>query len=146
MLAMCLAVWTGFSAPVQAPGELRVGRIVIEGNTDTPDRVILEHVPLRPGQRLRYADLIAARDGLRKCGHFRVNPWRDVGPTVEALPNELDNQFRDVRIRIQEKPLNWLRFGARDLILAAVLGDADEMYREAVWLFDAGRRHFFGIK
>ena len=132
----------GHLSPVQALGEYRVGRIVIEGNTHTPDRVILDMVPFRPGQKLRTADLLAARERLRKCGYFPVNPWRGVGPTVQVLSNEFDSEFLDVRVRVNERPGNWLRFGAADVVVAAVSGDAGETYRAGVWLVEAGCRHF----
>src|SRR5687768_8201220 len=98
MLATVVAVaCAAFPSAVQAIGEYRVGRIIIEGNTDTRDRVILDMIPFRPGQKLRPADLLAARERLRKCGHFPVNPWRGIGPVVQVLPNELDSEFLDVR-------------------------------------------------
>jgi hypothetical protein len=147
MLATVLAaVVLGFTSPAQTLGAHRVGRVIIEGNDQTPDRVILECIPFRPGQRLSGGDLLAAQERLRKCGHFPVNPWRGIGPTVQLLPNELDSEFLDVRIRIQEKPGNWLRFGAADVVTAAALGDAGETCRAGVWLFEHGRRHFFGGK
>lgn len=144
MLASVLAVvFAGFVSPVQTIGSHRVGRIIIEGNYQTPDRVILDMIPFRPGQKLSGRDLLAAQDRLRTCGHFPVNPWRGIGPSVQLLPNELDFEFLDVRIRIEEKPGNWLRFGAADVVTAAATGDAGAAYRDAVWLFEYGRRHFF---
>ena len=147
MLATALFVaCIGLTSPVQALGAHRVGRVIIEGNDQTPDRVILECVPFRPGQKLVGRDLIVAQERLRECGHFLSNPWRGVGPSVQLLPNEFDSEFLDVRIRIEEKPLNWLRFGAADVITAAALSDARAAYRDAEWLVERGRRHFFGAR
>ncbi|HEY1190954.1 MAG TPA: POTRA domain-containing protein [Gemmata sp.] len=86
----------GVAQPAPAPSEPdRVGRIIIEGNAKTSDRKILAQVDLRPGQILRYPALEEARAKLEKAG-FR-------GATVEALPNEFDSSFKDIRVRIIEK-------------------------------------------
>jgi outer membrane protein assembly factor BamA len=139
MFATALAVvCAGATFQVQVPTGSRVGRIIIEGNTDTPDHVILEQVPMRPGARFRSADLNAARDGLRRCGYFPVNPWQGVGPTVQLSPNELDSEFVDVRIRVNERPGNWLRYGMSEVLRSGVLGNRVEV-TSAVWaLFDDG--------
>jgi hypothetical protein len=124
MLAIAIAAaCAGFQCPVQALGESRVGRIIIEGNTDTPDRAILECLSFRPGSKLRSADLLAAQDRIRKCGFFPVNPWLGVGPTVQVLQNELDEVFLDIRIRVNERPGNWLRYDVREVLITAILGD-----------------------
>lgn len=76
----------------------RVGRVIIEGNTVTQDRVILNQVGLRPGQILQYPLLEDARMRLTRLGIFdQQNP-----PTVEVMPNEFDNMFKDVLIRVNE--------------------------------------------
>ena len=72
----------------------RVGRIIIEGNTKTPDSKILDKLELRPGQVLKYPALEESRRNLEKAG-FR-------GVTVEALPNDLDETFKDIRVRVEE--------------------------------------------
>lgn len=76
----------------------RVGRVIIEGNTVTQDRVILNQVPLRPGQILQYPLLEDARMRLARLGIFDpANP-----PTVDVLPNELDSSFKDILVRVNE--------------------------------------------
>jgi hypothetical protein len=143
MLATVLAVvCAGAPFQVQALGGTRVGRIIIEGNTETPDRVVLELLPMRPGMKLSSADLLAARDRLHKCGFFPVNPWRGLGPVVQLLPTELDDTFVDVRIRVTERPGNWLRYEVREVLTTAVLGDRVELSC-AVWsLVKTGRERF----
>jgi outer membrane protein assembly factor BamA len=75
----------------------RVGRIIIEGNTKTPDGKILDKLDLHSGQILQYPKLEAARARLEKAG-FR-------GVVVEAIPNELDPTFKDIRVKIDESKL-----------------------------------------
>lgn len=72
----------------------RVGRIIIEGNTRSPDRKILDKCDFRPGQILQYPKLEAARAALEKAG-FR-------GVTVEAIPDEIGSPFIDIRVRVNE--------------------------------------------
>lgn len=76
----------------------RVGRVQIEGNTVTQDRVILNQLGLRPGQVLQYPLLEDGRMRLARLGIFDAqNP-----PMVEVVPNELDNEFKDINVRVQE--------------------------------------------
>jgi outer membrane protein assembly complex protein YaeT len=86
----------------------RVGRIIIEGNNITQDRVILNQLDLRPGQILQYPKLEDARMRLNRLGIF--DP--ENAPTVEVLPNELDEQFKDVRVRVQETRTGQFILGA----------------------------------
>ncbi|HEY3788777.1 MAG TPA: outer membrane protein assembly factor BamA [Urbifossiella sp.] len=81
------------------PGQKsRVGRVLIDGNTITQQRVILNQLGLRPGQILQYPMLEDARMRLNRLGIFdQNNP-----PTVEVLPNEMDNEFKDVVVRLNE--------------------------------------------
>ncbi len=76
----------------------RVGRIIIEGNEVTHSRVILNQLDLRPGQILQYPKIEDARMRLARLGIFD----NDQPPTVEVVPNELDDQFKDIRVRVRE--------------------------------------------
>jgi outer membrane protein assembly complex protein YaeT len=76
----------------------RVGRIIIEGNTVTQDRVILNQLDLRPGQILQYPKLEDARMRLNRLGIFDPED----PPTVEVVPNDLDETFKDIRVRVHE--------------------------------------------
>jgi outer membrane protein assembly complex protein YaeT len=76
----------------------RVGRIIIEGNTITDQRVILNQLNLYPGQILQYPQIEQARANLIRLGLF--DP--DDPPTVEVLPNEFDSSYKDIRVRVKE--------------------------------------------
>ncbi len=76
----------------------RVGRIIIEGNDITRDRVILNQLDLRPGQVLQYPQVEEARMRLARLGIFDAED----PPSVEVQPNELDSMFKDVRVRVKE--------------------------------------------
>ena len=76
----------------------RVGRVIIEGNNITQDRVIMNQLDLRPGQVLQYPKLEDARMRLARLGIFDpANP-----PTVTELPNELDSNFKDILVQVNE--------------------------------------------
>mgnify|MGYP005851695913 CR=1 FL=1 len=76
----------------------RVGRIIIEGNTITDQRVILNQLNLFPGQILQYPQIEQARANLIRLGLFD----NDDPPTVEVLPNEFDSSYKDIRVRVKE--------------------------------------------
>lgn len=86
----------------------RVGNIIIEGNTVTRDRVILNQMDLRPGQILQYPMIRDAEMRLMRLGIFDAeNP-----PSIEVVQNEFDNMFKDVRVRVQETRTGQFMIGA----------------------------------
>jgi outer membrane protein assembly complex protein YaeT len=76
----------------------RVGRVIIQGNDVTQDRVILNQLDLRPGQVLDYTKIDEARMRLARLGIFDAED----PPNVEVIPNELDSMFKDVRVTVKE--------------------------------------------
>jgi len=86
----------------------RVGRIIIEGNEVTRDRVILNQLDLRPGQVLQYPKIQEAQLRLARLGIFDM----DDPPTVEVLPNEFDSAFKDIRVRVKETRTGQFMLGA----------------------------------
>lgn len=85
--------------------EFRVGRIAIEGNTSTPNRVILSALRMAPGQRSDLASVRAAERRLADLGLFRSNPWRGVGPKVRVAPSGADSGlYLDLIVTVQERP------------------------------------------
>ncbi|WP_171471993.1 POTRA domain-containing protein [Frigoriglobus tundricola] len=82
-------------APAKPAQPDRVGRIIIEGNTQTPDKKILDALTFQPGQALQYPRLEDARVKLQKVGFRSVS--------VEVVPNDLDDTvFKDIRVRVEE--------------------------------------------
>ncbi|MDY3551836.1 POTRA domain-containing protein [Gemmata sp. JC717] len=80
----------------KAPEPDRVGRILIEGNTNTSDKVILGHLSLVPGDVLHHRLLEQIRAKLQKAGFQNV--------TVEVEPCILDSKLKDLHIRVSEPP------------------------------------------
>ena len=76
----------------------RVGQIIIEGNTITDQRVILNQLGLYPGQILRYPQIERARGNLIRLGLFDAED----PPSVDVLPNEFDTSYKDILVRVKE--------------------------------------------
>ncbi|MGL6096183.1 MAG: outer membrane protein assembly factor BamA, partial [Fimbriiglobus sp.] len=76
----------------------RVGRIIIEGNTVTDQRVILNQLRLYPGQVLQYPKLREAEANLARLGIFDGED----PPQVVAVPTDGDSPFKDIRVRVKE--------------------------------------------
>ncbi len=117
---MCFSLVLGLVAVIAQPevsGPLqgvRCGRVIIEGNTDTPDCVVLELCEIRPGQLIPLGSIGALRDRLRACPAFQTNPWQGVGPEVELIP--WDSPYWDLRIRVVDRPGSWLRYSVGFLV------------------------------
>jgi outer membrane protein insertion porin family len=86
----------------------RVGRIIVEGNTVTQERVILNQLPFRPGQILPYNQIEVAKANLMRLNIFDPeNP-----PTIEVIPNEFDSSFKDILVRVNETRTGQFMIGA----------------------------------
>jgi hypothetical protein len=129
---------------VEAAGA-RYGRIIIEGNTETSDRWILDLVQMRPGMKISAREMRAARERLRESRYFATNPWQGVEPRVELIQNELGDSYMDVRVRVVEKPSNWLRFGVADVVIATSLNNPTDAREAVLWLlYESCRRLLIG--
>ena len=128
MVAIPLAVVACLVAPNLAQVPDRVGRITIEGNTDTPDGIILGYLNLRPGQILKYPSIKSSTLDLIHCQLFDLKS----PPTVEVVPNEFDSTFKDIRVRVKERAGNWIIFATTDAAWAIVTLDSELMQRTAV--------------
>jgi RNA polymerase sigma factor (sigma-70 family) len=94
------------SVPAErGPGDAaRVGQILIIGNENVKQDVILRQIPLAPGQVLTSADLRAAERNLEKLGLFRVEPEKGIRPTVRVVDSSNDSGFKDIVVTVEEKP------------------------------------------
>lgn len=86
-------------------GNDRVGTITIEGNVRTEDAAILRFLPgVYPGGVLP-SEAERLRIELRLLTAFRRRFDLDAGrrPELIVLPNELDSEFRDLKLVFPEK-------------------------------------------
>jgi hypothetical protein len=77
--------------------ERRVGRIIIEGNTITPDWIISRQFDLYPGQLIQSADLTRARLNLDRVNLFQLK-------RITILNPDPDVEFKDILIEVTENP------------------------------------------
>lgn len=90
----------------------RVGRIVIEGNTLTDRRVILNQIQLQPGQVIGRGAIAAGVSNLRKLGDrglFDMRPGLE--PTVTLVPRGDGSSVVDLRVRVRETRTGMIGLG-----------------------------------
>lgn len=83
--------------------KFRVGRVNIQGNNTTKDKVIRREVPLTPGEWFNSVDLDTTRNRLRNLNYF--------GNVQATASNSGRGGYRDVDIQVQEKATGSLGFG-----------------------------------
>jgi RNA polymerase sigma factor (sigma-70 family) len=71
---------------------VRVGQIIVVGNTKTETSVILKRIPLSPGAVLDFQALRAAEKNLAAFN-----------PTITVIENGESADFKDIRVTVQEK-------------------------------------------
>jgi outer membrane protein insertion porin family len=92
--------------------QVRVGELIIRGNTITQDRVIRREIPLYPGQILTYPDILVAQENLSRLQIFKEDPMNGIRPSVEVLDAVGDAPFRDVLVTVQETQTGSFLLGA----------------------------------
>ncbi len=110
------------------PSEYRVGRVFIEGNTATPDWVILRLASFSPGQRVQPDELVAARNRLA------ASRWFQSVPTVTRFPNDFDPAFVDIHISVREFPGSEITWGAWEVRSGVLYGKPDLVWHGALML------------
>lgn len=116
-----------FAGPAFSKGSERVGRIIVEGNVNTPDGVILKVLNLYPGQKLEREEVKRAERALQDLGLFREDPTHGVYTTVTVLPSELDSEFKDIVVHVNERSWTWIVFDTQDWIRSQVFWDMDQL-------------------
>jgi hypothetical protein len=113
LLPVVAALLLGVPGAPQQPGAkqndpkdkvARIGQIIITGNDQTPDRLILKHLKFYPGQVLDYKALRAAEKRLAGMKCFVVDPAKGIRPTVTVI--ESDGEFKDILVKVQEAKKN----------------------------------------
>lgn len=95
--------WQPVAAPDKKASDLRVGRVIIEGNVRTQDDEILEELDFRPGLRLPgEADILRTEMRLLMTFHKRFDLADRRRPRIEFEPTT-GSEFVDVRVLFPEK-------------------------------------------
>jgi hypothetical protein len=82
---------------------VRVGRIMIVGNTMTPEGLILRTLGFSVGENVKKSDLEEAEKNLAETGLFIVSHSNHVRPTVRIIDPEYLGNCKDVLVRIVER-------------------------------------------
>jgi hypothetical protein len=88
----------------EQPSPAKVGQIFIVGNENTPAEKILGHIPLHPGQVLRYPLLQEAEKKLAELKLFVVDSQKGIRPTVTIIEDPLNPnaEYKDILVQVQE--------------------------------------------
>ena len=81
----------------------KVGRVNIQGNTKSQDRVIRREVPMRPGENFNSVDLDTTKRRLQNLNYF--------GDVQVTSSNSSQEGFRDVNILVSEQKTGSINFG-----------------------------------
>ncbi|MBT8036613.1 MAG: outer membrane protein assembly factor BamA [Verrucomicrobiae bacterium] len=81
----------------------QVGRVTIEGNDKTQDRVIRRELPMKPGDFLNSIEMDTTRRRLQNMNYFN-NVQVSAAPSVQS-------GYRDINITVNEKKTGSISFG-----------------------------------
>lgn len=84
-------------------GRKKVGRVNIQGNITSQDRVVRREVPMRPGENFNSVDLDTTRRRLQNLNYF--------DSVQVSSSNSSRKGFRDVNILVREKRTGSVNFG-----------------------------------
>lgn len=107
---------------VEEKGEIRAADVKIIGNTVTRDNVIRRQVNIYPGQILSFPDLMEAERNLSRLGIFDEDPANGVKPSVEIENPDVDEPYKNILVRVKEKPTGSFMVGAGVTSDAGVTG------------------------
>ncbi|MGJ8655391.1 MAG: outer membrane protein assembly factor BamA [Akkermansiaceae bacterium] len=81
----------------------RVGKVTIEGNNITRDRVIRREIPLKPGDNFNTVDIETTRQRLKNLDYF--------SQVIVAPSGNPQAGYRDINVNVAEKKTGQLQFG-----------------------------------
>ena len=84
-------------------GRYNVGRVNIDGNTKSQDRVIRRELPMKPGENFNSVDLETAKRRLQNLNYF------DNVQVTERASSQ--SGYRDVNVLVREKRTGTINFG-----------------------------------
>ncbi|WP_035606567.1 outer membrane protein assembly factor BamA [Haloferula sp. BvORR071] len=116
----------------------RVGRVNIEGNTKTKDKVIRRELPLKPGDNFNTVELETATARLKNLQYFEDNIQ------VDAAPGR--GGYRDINVLVEEKRTGSISagigFSSIDSIVGFVNLEQTNFDLFNPWAFTGGGQRF----
>ncbi len=123
---------------IQEGSRYRVGRVNIQGNVKTQDRVIRREVPLKPNDYFNSVDLETTKRRLQNINYF------DSVNVIGSSSNR--SGYRDIDIRVAEKRTGSLSFGAGlssiDNIVGFINLEQSNFDIRNPWSFQGGGQRF----
>ena len=92
----------------------KVGRVTIEGNNVTKDKVIRREIPLKPGDNFNTVDLETTRKRLRGLNYFN-NVYAEGEPSGQK-------GYRDINVLVNEKKTGSVQFGLGFSSIDSIVG------------------------
>jgi len=119
-------------------GQYKVGRVNVQGNTKSKDKVIRREVPLQPGQNFNSVNVETTRKRLENLDYFdRVDVTTN--PSVQT-------GYRDVNILVNEKKTGSVSFGAGFSSIDSIVGyinlEQSNFDIRNPWRFTGGGQRF----
>jgi outer membrane protein insertion porin family len=99
---------------VEEGSRFRVGRVNIQGNTKTKDRVIRQEVPMKPGEYFNSVEVDTTRNRLQNLRYFE-----NVQVSGESSSRA---GYRDLNIAVQEGKTGEINFGAGFSSIDSIVG------------------------
>lgn len=93
----------------------RYGEFRIEGNTDTPRRVILAMLDIEAGGKIRLGRFSSAQKRLRECPTLQTDVEKGIEPTISFEP-DAKGEFWDVIVSVRDVSGSWLAYEILDLV------------------------------
>ncbi len=116
----------------------RVGRVTIEGNNKTKDKVIRREVPLKPGDNFNSVDVETSKKRIQGLNYFS-NVVTETNPSVQ-------DGYRDLRVIVDEKNTGQLSFGLGFSSIDSIVGyiNVEESNFDITnpWSFRGGGQRF----
>ena len=92
----------------------KVGKVTIEGNNITRDRVIRREIPLKPGDNFNTVDIETTRKRLQNLNYF--------SQVVVTPTSSSQEGYRDIAVNVAEKKTGSLQFGLGFSSIDSIVG------------------------
>ena len=116
----------------QAGPHIRVGEIIVVGNTETPQCVIMDQLPFAAGWQISQQELKQAEANLRRLNLFRIDIWNGERPRVEVIDPDGPHEFKSILVSIEEKRSNRLRYALIELMRLPMTGGMGYSLRQTL--------------
>ncbi len=101
---------------------VKVGKIILKGNEQTKDYVILRELLVKPGDPYDYGAILASQQRIYRLGYFRLAKFEPVHPGEKEY-------VKDMIFTVEERPAGAMEFGVGYGDLDRLRGSVELSYR-----------------